>query len=101
VANYIEKDAATIRSLLDPKASPPVDSDYLFVLYALIMRVKGEAVTGSDVHDAWSAWMQLRSPEHGSIVPFEDLPRSLQDEDIPYVEAIRKAASTRGAGRKL
>ena len=95
---YLDDDAAAIRSALEPDASPPPDSDYLFVLYAVLLRAKGEEVTAADVHNAWAAWMQLTSPEHSAVKPFDELDPDTQQEDEPYVKAIRKAARSLGTG---
>jgi hypothetical protein len=46
-----------------------------------------------DVHNAWAAWMLARDPEHRSIRPFEELDAETQAADLPFVEAIRSAAS--------
>ncbi|HEX5403734.1 MAG TPA: hypothetical protein VFX16_15690 [Pseudonocardiaceae bacterium] len=92
---YLDADALLIRSRLPLGVEPPEGADSLFILYAVLMRVKGEQVSLSDVHDAWSAWMLLRGETHRSIVPFERLDKNTQDEDRPYLEAIRQAARSR------
>ncbi|WP_244417373.1 DUF7701 domain-containing protein [Streptomyces hygroscopicus] len=68
----------------------------LFLLYAVLMRAKGEHVTDVDVHDAWAAWTEMRNPDHAALVPFEALDEATQRQDLPYVEAIRAAAGERG-----
>jgi len=95
VSTYLDDDAAAIKSALDPGTEPPPNSDYLFVLYAVLMRAKGQDVSHSDVHDAWAAWMQLTAPEHDAIKPFSQLDQKVQLEDEPYVTAIRKVAMSR------
>lgn len=92
---YLDSDARLIKSLVSAEASPPEGADDLFVLYALLMRVKGDQVTAENVHDAWSVWMRTRDPLHPALVPFEDLSPQARAADIPYVEAIRKAFSHR------
>lgn len=62
-------------------------------MYAVLARAKGAAVTASDVHDAWAAWMESRDEEHDAIRPFELLSKDIKDEDMPFVEAIRKACT--------
>ena len=42
--SYLRADAVLIRELLPPAARPPADADDLFVLYAVLMRAKGEQV---------------------------------------------------------
>lgn len=74
---------------------PPENSDYLFVLYAVLMRAKGHEVRLSDVHDAWTAWKLLTSSGHESLLPFEQLDPEVQAEDQPYVDAIISAAKHR------
>lgn len=93
---YLDVDAEAIRKVaLSLEATPPPDSDFLFVLYAVLMRVKGIEVTLSDVHDAWAAWMSQTTPAHRALVPFDDLGPNVQDEDVPYLEAIRAVAKSR------
>lgn len=93
--SYLDADARLIRSLLPAEAAPPDDAAELFVLYAVLLRVKGEGVSAEDVHDAWSAWMSTRDPDHPALVPFADLPLSTRAADEPYAVAIRAAASQR------
>ena len=92
MSSYLEEAAGRIRAELPGDAKPPPNSDGLFVLYAVLMRAKGEGVTLADVHDAWSAWVLATQREHKSLVPFEDLDPATQEEDRPYAEAIRRAA---------
>jgi hypothetical protein len=93
--SYLAEDAALIRSELPEGVQPPENSDALFMLYAVLMRVKGEKVTPSDVHDAWAAWISGTEGQHKSLVPFESLDPETQQEDYPYVEAIHRAARRR------
>ena len=68
--------------------------------YALLVLVKGEDITLSDVHDGWSMVMNYKESnppycyghDHKSIVPFDELSKETQDRDIKYVEALRKIA---------
>ncbi|MEU4574991.1 hypothetical protein ACBI99_30005 [Nonomuraea sp. ATR24] len=92
---YLDADARLIRSLLPAGAAPPDDATGLFVLYAVLLRAKGEAVSAEDVHDAWSAWMSTRDPGHPALVPYADLPPATRAADEPYAEAIRAAAARR------
>jgi hypothetical protein len=90
--SYVTDAAALIRENLPTNARPPEGSDSLFLLYALLLRSKGEQVTAADVHDAWATWMELQNPLHAAIVPFDELPAATQGMDLPYVQAIHAAA---------
>ncbi|GAB7068259.1 hypothetical protein H7J06_17610 [Mycobacterium hodleri] len=96
--SYLDTDAELIRSCLPTGTGVPEDSDDLFVLYAVLMRAKGESTQASDVHDAWSAWMSRSEPEHESIRPYDELSPSVKKEDAPFLAAIQRAARNR-AGR--
>ncbi|MGM1065206.1 DUF7701 domain-containing protein [Saccharothrix sp. Mg75] len=89
---YLQEVAALIKAALPPYATPPEGAEELFILYAVLVRVKGQAVTSSDVHDAWCAWMLTINPEHAAILPFDDLDDRTKLEDRPYVEAIHSVA---------
>ena len=93
--SYLAQDAALIRAELPPQERLPATCDALFLLYAVLMRAKGEAVTAADVHDAWAAWTVSTRGEHQCLVPFESLDPDVQARDLPYVEAIRRAARRR------
>ncbi|MGV9904924.1 DUF7701 domain-containing protein [Streptomyces sp. NPDC003388] len=95
MSSYLSADAELVRSCLSPEVDPPSDTEDLFLLYALLMRSKGAAVTAADVHDAWSAWMLIRGVHHSALKPFENLDDATQKEDHPYVLAIRRAALVR------
>jgi hypothetical protein len=71
----------------------PDDADRLFVLYAIRLCAKGPDVTASDVHDAWTAWMQEQDPDHEAQRPYDDLPPEVQAGDTPFLTAIREAAN--------
>lgn len=93
---YIDELARAIRAEMPPDVLPDAsDLDALFRLYAMLARVKGKAVTASDVHDAWSAWMLNRGEDHDSVVPFEALTSDTQADDEPFAAAIRKVAVVR------
>lgn len=69
-------------------------------MYTLLVLVKGEETTLSDVHDGWSMVMNYKEAnppycyghDHKSLVPFNQLRKETQDRDIKYVEAIHKVA---------
>ncbi|WP_436838297.1 DUF7701 domain-containing protein [Microbispora hainanensis] len=92
---YLNEDAALIEQMLPNVAQPPNDSHSLFLLYAVLLRAKGDKVSASDVHDAWTAWMQERNPHHPALLPYEELDPETKTQDLPYVLAIRKAARAR------
>lgn len=68
----------------------------LFLLYSVLALVCGQAVERRDVHHAWVAWMELQGEDHRSMVPFEELSASVQAEDDPFVEAIRRVSARLG-----
>lgn len=91
--SYIDAMADAIVQRTPPALLPDDAEDLrgLFRLYALLAFCKGEAVSASDVHDAWVVWMLDRGEEHESLVPFEALSADVKREDAPFVEAIRAA----------
>lgn len=90
--SYLRRLADEIRAVLTHE-SVPADSDDLFLLYAVLALVKGNAATAEDVHNAWVAWMEMRGERHESMVPFGELTRDVRAEDDPFVAAIRTVAS--------
>ena len=93
--SYLDTDADLIRSCVPEGTGVPEGSEDLFVLYAVLMRAKGEGTQAADVHDAWSAWMSRSTPDHESIRPYDQLASSVQEEDAPFLTAIRSAAQAR------
>jgi hypothetical protein len=91
--NYIDRVAETIRRRVSPDKLPEENTAALFRLYAVLALAKGEDVTLEDVHNAWSAWMIGRDPNHESIRPFKELRPEVQREDEPYVKAIHAAVA--------
>ena len=89
---YLREDAKRIKEALPNGTEVPEDADDLFLLYAVLLRAKGPAVTAADVHDAWVAWTAGREPHHSALVPYEDLPIETRAEDEPFADAIRRAA---------
>ena len=96
---YLDGLAAAIRAHVPEGRIPEGDADELFRLYAALVRAKGSATTESDVHDAWSAWMAARDPEHPSLVAYEDLDPSVQDQDRVFAAAVRSAADEQGVSK--
>src|SRR4051812_40575719 len=71
-ANYVEEVAREIRREVPPDVLPDEDSEELFLMYATLVLSKGASVTARDVHDAWSAWMTAKDPDHESIKPYDE-----------------------------
>ncbi|MGW2392142.1 DUF7701 domain-containing protein [Streptomyces lydicamycinicus] len=92
MTNYLEGEARNIRECIPDGITVPDNSDLLFLIYAVLKRAKGDAVTNSDVHDAWAAWMTFTQGDHPALVPYEELAASTQQEDEPFGAAIRAAA---------
>ena len=92
MTSYLERDADLVKQSMPDGADVPEGADSLFLMYAVLMRAKGVDTQASDVHDAWSAWMLGREPDHESIRPFEDLDVQTRQEDSPFLTAIRDAA---------
>lgn len=92
---YLDDVADQIRAEVSPGVLPDADTEPLFRLYALLALAKGEAVEARDIHDAWVTWMRDRGVQHRSMVPFDELSPAVQDEDEPFVEAIRRVAQRR------
>lgn len=95
--SYLDTDAQLILDCLPAGTGVPGDSNDLFILYAVLMRAKGEDTRPADVHDAWSAWMSRSEPDHESIRPYDQLPLSVQKEDTPFLTAIHAAARFRAS----
>jgi hypothetical protein len=58
----------------------------------VLARGKRDRVTAEDIHDAWTAWMEIHGEHHESMVPFEQLPQAVRVEDSPFVAAIQAVA---------
>lgn len=90
--NYLELTADALKSAVAPELIPEGDTRLLFLLYALLVRAKGEDVQPEDVHDAWAVWTIMRGDDHESLVEFRKLDTATRAEDDPYVAAIRQVA---------
>lgn len=88
---YLDDIASAIRGHVPESRLPTGNATPLLRLYAVLLRVKGQNVTSSDVHDVWSAWMAERDADHASLVPYDDLPKDIQEEDQVFVSAIQAA----------
>ena len=89
---FLESIAKDIRDALPPGTTVPEDSEYLFLLYALVATSKGTAATLSDIHNAWCVWKFAQDPTHPALVPFSQLPDNLQKEDEPFLQSTLFAA---------
>jgi hypothetical protein len=95
---YLDEIATDIRKVVPTDALPDAETSNLFRLYAVLLLVKGEAVTREDVHNVWVAWMEGNGDVHESMVPYDELPPSTKDEDSVFVAAIRHIARQRAIG---
>lgn len=93
--SYLESLAKEIQQAVSGDALPTDDTSNLFLMYAVVLLARGEEASREDVHNAWVAWMITKGEQHESMVPFAELPRSTQDEDSPFVIAIRTVARNR------
>lgn len=89
---YLQTIANDIRSAVPVDANIPDDIEGLFFLYALVLRMKGEKTSASDVHDAWAVWMLTINPKHPSLIPFSKLDPVKKSQDEPFLAAIRSVA---------
>ncbi len=96
---YLDAVAEEIRRAVPGDALPAEDTSGLFLMYAVLLLAKGEAVTREDVHNAWVAWMADKGEAHESMAPFAELPPETQAEDSPFVVAIRAVARRRESDR--
>jgi hypothetical protein len=90
--DYLTELANAIRGELDPAALPDDPVDDLLRSYAVLALAVGEEVTLADIHNAWTAWILPRDPSHPAIVPFHDLDRATAEQDLPFLEAVRRVA---------
>lgn len=89
---YLDELAGEIEREVPAELLPAENTKQLFRLYAVLLLAKGKEVTARDVHNAWAAWMQERSPRHRSIKPFSELDARTQASDEPFAQAIRSVA---------
>lgn len=92
--DYITTRALAIYALAEGGGEPDAIDLPLYRLYAILSFAKGTETTAEDVHNCWSAWVAAHNPEHRSLKPFAELSPAVQRMDDPYVEAIRKAATS-------
>lgn len=92
--NYIQVVAEKIKQNFRPEELPKDGLADLFDSYAVLALTKGATVTNEDVHDAWVSWATKYSPESDSLIPYDQLSKSVQDEDSKFTAAIKKVAKT-------
>ena len=91
--NYLERVAAQIKERIPADTLPAGDTRPLFLMYAVLARAKGEAVTPEDVHDAWAAWMTSSGlSDHEALIEYQRLDVGTRREDDVFVAAIRDVA---------
>jgi hypothetical protein len=88
--SYVDEIAAAIERELAVELRPKERGRELYRYYALLVLTTGHATTLENVHDAWSAWMSADQPMHPSLIPFTQLSKDKQEQDRPYMEAIRR-----------
>ena len=91
--SYITDLARQIRKEIASDLLPSGDLDLLFELYALLALAKGTAVDEQDVHNAWVVWMDHSGRRHRAVKPFDELGVATQQQDSPFVNAIRSVAN--------
>jgi len=96
---YLDDVAAAVVRAVPAGVAIPDGADSLFLAYAVLVRACGTAVTASDVHDAWVAWMLARDEGHEALVPYESLGEDARGKDEPFVAAIRLVARERSGHR--
>jgi hypothetical protein len=93
-STYLDSLAAMIRDEVPSDALPKqVDTLPLFRTYAVLLEALGVNVTPRDVHNAWVAWMTEVDGRHYALVPYEELPPEVAEQDRPYVGAIQRVAA--------
>lgn len=80
-------------------AESGIKSKLLIRYYALLVLIKGENITASDVHDGWAMNMNFKERtdycyghDHLSLVPFDELSEECQHKDDKFVERLKKIA---------
>jgi hypothetical protein len=96
MTSYIRRDAERIRRLAYGSMPPEGTMSPVFLVYAVLLRAKGEDVTPSDVHDAWAACAEIAGLVRPDLVPWADLDAAAQELDVPFADAIHQAARSIG-----
>jgi hypothetical protein len=94
-ATYIDRIAASVYAELHDDRPLPPDQRELYLGYAVLVLVVGEAADLEDVHDAWAAWAARHEPGSRALRPFAELPAEVQELDARFRDAIRRVARAR------
>ena len=76
-------------------------NDALYLVYAVLALTKGDAVTPSDVHDAWCALGAHDPSDADNMVPFRELPEAVKRRDDPFATAIRTVSRSLRLGASV
>lgn len=90
--NYLASIAERIRREVPTDKLPDGDLHALFLMYSVLALAKGKDVTREDIHNTWVAWMTAQGKDHGSMMPFKDLPADIKAEDDVFAAAVRRVA---------
>lgn len=97
-ATYMDQIAEAVYGELHDGRPLPDGQRSLYLGYAVLVLVAGDAVDLEDVHNAWAAWAAGHEPGSRALRPFAELPPEVQARDAPFRDAIRRVAAAR-AGR--
>ncbi len=97
-ATYMDRIAEAVYGELHDGRPLPDGQRGLYLGYAVLVLVAGDAVDLEDVHDVWAAWAARHDPGSTALRPFAELPAEVQAQDAPFRDAIRRVAAAR-AGR--
>jgi hypothetical protein len=96
-ASYIDRIAASVYAELHDGRPLPHDIRDLYLGYAVLVLVAGEAADLEDVHNTWAAWAARREPGNPALRPFDELPAEVQARDAVFRDAIRRVARARAS----
>lgn len=97
-ATYLDRIAEAVYDELHDGQPLPDGQRGLYLGYAVLVLVAGDAVELEDVHNVWAAWAARHEPGSPALRPFAELPAEVQARDAPFRDAIRRVAAAR-AGR--
>jgi hypothetical protein len=94
---YIDRIAEAVYGELHAGRPLPDVQRGLYLGYAVLVLVAGDAVDLEDVHNAWAAWAARHEPGSRALRPFAELPPEVQERDAPFRDAIRRVARAHGS----